>query len=154
LLLVQRDPDEQTGGESSRWSEPLPTRAPQETCAAGLPGKNCRNGRVALAGGSHLMRGFLLSQDSRCIRGLQWNCVRRFQVGDNRLAVGAADDVLLPGIHFLRKQGTLVIGREGFRTGTFSGGSKTARRRICRVLQRTLGTQMAHERFVKTPIAF
>src|SRR5258708_35637264 len=110
---MEGNPNEQTGGEGPRGSEPVPARSTQEACATRTPGKNHRGCRLALAGSRRLDYCFSLSQDFLFFRSLQWDFVRCFQVREDGPAVGAADDVLLPGIHFLRKQRPFVIGREG-----------------------------------------
>ena len=59
----------------------------------------------------------------------------------------AADDMFLPRIQFFGKQRTLVISRERFCIGTRAALERSVRGSL-------RGSQMAAERFVKSPVAF
>jgi hypothetical protein len=60
---------------------------------------------------SYQRLGFLHGKDFLMLGGLQQNLVRGFELRENNLAMRAAHDMFFPGIHFVRKQSPLVIGR-------------------------------------------
>jgi hypothetical protein len=83
------------------------------------------------------------------------NVERRFEMGKDKLAAVAAEDVLFPEVAFFRRECAIMVGREHFGIGTeFDGrsGRRPDRGTGARDGRRG-GTQMAGERFFKGPVA-
>jgi hypothetical protein len=85
--------------------------------------------------------------------GVERDIVSGFEVREDFLAMGATNNVFLPGIHFRGEQGSLVIGGKRFGVGAriaARDGAGGAARGISGARHRT---QVARNRFVKISIA-